>query len=657
MTKMVSNKSVWSGTFRLGIASAVLGALTAAPGGAPDAQAQTTETRHHALSLIGKPKYGPDFTHFDWVNPDAPKGGRVVRNTVGDFNNLNPFTIKGIPASGITLTYDTLMATSPDNSSTEYGLVAEWVSYPDDYSTATFGLRPEAKFHDGTPVTPEDVIFSLEALKKAHPHFGKYYKNVVKAEKTGNHQVTFTFDSKGNRELPQILGQLYVLPKHYWQATGKNGQTRDLSKTTTEMPLTSGPYRIKSFDIGKTIIYERVADYWAKDLPVSRGQWNFGEIKYIYFKDRTGAFEEFKSGKSDYWVENTSQAWATQFNFPGIKSGKVKKEEIAIDQVAPMQAFVFNTRRAKFQDPRVRRAFNYAFDFESLNKNVLYNQYVRVNSFFGNSEMQATGLPTGRELEILSELKPDVPPEVFTTEFKNPVGGPQNMRENLRKATELLTEAGWIVTDKVVEDPNCGFFCGLMKMVGLGSDKKERVLRNRSGEEFTVEFLIGSSSFERIILPYIADLKKLGIKPTLRVVDPTQFEQRQRSHDFDIIVDNFRQSRSPGNEQRDFWGSTTADVPGSRNTIGIKNKAVDKLIDKIVFAKDRAELVAATKALDRVLLWNHYVVPQWHYPFERVAYWDKFGRPDKLPKLTPAFLQVWWVDPAKDAALKKGSTP
>ena len=322
-----------------------------------------------------------------------------------------------------------------------------------------------------------------------------------------------------------------------------------------------------------------------------------------------------------------------------------------------MQAFVFNTRRSKFEDPRVRRAFNYAFDFESLNKNVLYNQYVRVDSFFGNSEMQATGLPEGRELAILNELKSEVPAEVFTTEFKNPVGGPDNMRENLRKATELFKAAGWRVTDKVVEDPNCGFFCGVMKTIGLNADKKERVLRNTSGEELSVEFLIGSPSFERIILPYIADLKKLGINPTLRVVDPTQLEQRQRSYDFDIIVDNFRQSMSPGNEQRDFWGSTTADVPGSRNTIGIKNKAVDKLIDRIVFAKDRPELVAATKALDRVLLWNHYVVPQWHYPFERVAYWDKFGRPDKLPKLTPAFLQVWWVDPAKEAALKEGGTP
>lgn len=651
MTKL---RTDWS----LGIrrAQTVMAAIVsvAIVAGSVPVTAQQTQTRHHALSLIGTPKYGPDFKHFDWVNPDAPKGGEVTLNMVGDFNNLNPFTIKGVSATGLTLTYDTLMATSPNDSSTEYGLIAEWVSFPDDYSSATFGLRPEAKFHDGKPVTPEDVIFSLEALKAAHPHFGKYYKNVVKAEKTGDHEVTFTFDSVGNRELPQILGQLYVLPKHYWQANGKGGEPRDLAKSTSEIPLASGPYKIKSFDIGKTVVFERVEDYWAKDLPVSRGQWNFGEIRYLYFKDRTGAFEEFKNGKADYWTENSSQAWATQFNFPAIKSGKVTKERIPVERVAPMQAFVFNTRREKFADARVRQAFNYAFDFESLNKNVLYNQYLRVNSYFGNSELQATGLPEGRELELLNDVKADVPPEVFTTEYKNPTGGPQNMRDNFRKALALLNAAGWQVGDKVVDDPDCGFFCGLMKTVGFSSEKTERVLTNAKGETLTVEFLIASPTFERIILPYVADLKKLGVDASLRVVDSTQFEQRVRSFDFDIIVDTFSQSMSPGNEQRDFWGSESAAVSGSQNTIGVKNKAVDKLIDKIVFAKDRAELVAATKALDRVLLWNHYVVPQWHYPYERVAYWNKFGRPEQLPKLTPAFLQVWWVEADKAAEIRQG---
>jgi microcin C transport system substrate-binding protein len=606
------------------------------------------------LSLVGEPRFGPDFKHFDWVNPNAPKGGSVRFNAVGDFNTLNPFNIKGVAATGITLTYDTLTVASADDSSTAYGLVAEWVAFPDDYSFATFGLRPEAKFHDGTPVKPEDVIFSLKALKASHPHFGKYYKNVVSAEKTGPNEVTFRFDKTGNRELPHILGQLYVLPKHYWEATGKNGEARDLSKSTTEPPLTSGPYRIKAVDIGKSITYERVPDYWAKDLPVAKGQWNFGEIKYIYFKDRIGAFEEFKSGKADYWTENTAQAWATQFSFDAIKDGRVKKEEVPVERVAPMQAFVFNTRREKFSDRRVREAFGLAFDFETLNKNVLYDQYIRVGSFFDNSELKATGLPEGRELEILNEVKDDVPPEVFTTEFKNPVGGSgKAMRANLSRALKLLGEAGWTLQDEIVDDPDCGFFCKAMRAIGLSSNKVARVLRNKQGEPFTAEFLIPSDTFKKIILPYIEDLKKLGITATLRIVDPSQYQSRERSFDFDIIVDNFAQSESPGNEQRDFWSSAAAGVQGSRNTIGIKNKAVDKIVDRIVFANDRKELVAASQALDRVLLWNHYVVPQWHYPYERIAYWDRFGRPEKLPSQGANFFQVWWFDADKARELSR----
>lgn len=608
--------------------------------------------RHHALSLIGAPKYGVDFPHFEWVNPDAPKGGKVRINIVGDFNTLNPFNIKGLAASGLTgLAYDTLMATNLGNLSEAYGLIAEWVAFPDDYAFATFGLRPEAKFHDGKPVTPEDVIFSLQALKKAHPQFAKYYKNVVKAEKTGEHEVTFTFDKAGNRELPVILGQLYVLPKHYWEADGKGGKARDLSASTTEPPLSSGPYRIKSFDIGKSITYERVPGYWAKDLAVAKGQWNFDEIQYVYFKDRIGAFEEFKSGKADYWTENTAKAWATEFNFDAIKDGRMKKDEVKVDRVAPMQAFVFNTRRSKFQDPRVRQAFALAFDFETLNKNVLYDQYIRVGSYFDNSEMKADGIPDGRELEILNEIKSDVPAEAFTSEFRNSVGGSlQAMRANLSKAVKLLKDAGWTVTDEILDDPDCGFFCQLSRTIGLSSNKVERVLRNAKGETLTAEFLIPSDTFEKIILPYIEDLKKLGVKASLRIVDPSQYQARERSFDFDIIVDTFAQSKSPGNEQRDYWGSAAADAKGSRNTIGIKNKAIDHIIDKIVFAKDREELVAATRALDRVLLWSHYVVPQWHYPYERIAFWDRFGRPETLPaEAGPSFLQIWWADPEKSS--------
>ncbi|HEX2841914.1 extracellular solute-binding protein [Hyphomicrobium sp.] len=616
---------------------------------APDAG---EPVRHHALSLIGEPKYGPDFKHFDWVNPDAPKGGVVRFATEGTFDSLNPFSIKGVSASGIGMIYDSLMAGSPDEESTEYGLVAEWVSFPPDFAWAKFGLRPEARFHDGEPIKPEDVIFSLEALKKAHPMYARYYKNVVKAEKTGDHEVTFTFDITGNRELPQILGQLTILPKHFWDAKGKNGEPRDITKSTLEVPLGSGSYKIKEFDTGNRIVLERVKDYWAKDLPVVKGQWNFDELRFQYFRDRTAAFEDFKAGRADMWRESTASAWATQFAFPGVQKGWVKKEAIPTKGVARMQGFAFNTRREKLKDPRVREAFNYAFDFEDLNKSVLFGQYTRVGSYFDNSELAAKGLPEGRELEILKEFEKDLPPEVFTKEWKNPVyASREDARKNLAEAMRLFKEAGWEVRQEVVEDPDCGVFCKMGRAVGLGSAKTQTVMRNAKGEPFTVEFLLGSESFTRHVAHYISDLQKIGVQASIRVVDPAQYEQRETNFDFDIVVDSFPQSMSPGNEQRDFWGSAAADQPGSRNTIGIKSPVIDAIIEKLVVAKDRAEVVATTRALDRVLQWGHYVVPQWYNPYEWLATWDMFGRPEKLPSLTSAFTQIWWVDPAKQQAL------
>lgn len=597
-------------------------------GAAAAAPAAADLPRHHALSLIGEPKYGPDFKHFDWVNPDAPKGGVVRFATEGTFDSLNPYSIKGVPAGAVGMIYDSLMAGSPDEESTEYGLVAEWVSYPPDYSWAKFGLRPEARFHDGTPITPEDVIFSLDALKKAHPMYARYYKNVVKAEKTGDHEVTFTFDLAGNRELPQILGQLTVFPKHFWEATGKNGEPRDLSKSTLEIPLGSGPYKVKEFNTGNRIVLERVADYWAKDLPVMKGQWNFDELRFQYFRERTAAFEDFKAGRADFWRENTASAWSTQFDFDAIKKGWVKKEAIPTKGVARMQGFVFNTRRDKFKDPRVRQAFNYAFNFEDLNRSVLFGQYTRVGSYFDNSELAAKGLPEGRELAILKEYEKDLPPEVFTTEWKNPVyAQPEDMRKNLGMAMKLLNEAGW--------------------QVRPGSS----VLTNDAGQPLTVEFLLGSDAFQRHVAHYISSLQKIGVQASIRVVDDAQYGQRETNFDFDIIIDSFPQSMSPGNEQRDFWGAGAADQPGSRNTIGIKNPVIDALIEKLVLAPDREGVVAYTRALDRVLLWGNYLVPQWYNPYEWVATWDVFGRPEKLPSLTSAFTQIWWVDPAKQQAL------
>ena len=607
----------WNGLKCIGLV--VLGSMLAI------GAAESEPVHYRAQSLIGPVKYGPDFKHFDWVNPEAPKGGTLRQFAQGTFDSLNGFTIQGNPAGDLSLIYDQLFETSPDEPTAQYGLVAEWVSYPDDYSSVTFHLRDGARFNDGMPITPEDVIFSMEAIKAASPREAFYYKNVVKGEATGDREVTFTFDTKGNRELPHIVGELTVLPKHFWTATGSDGQPRDLAKSTLDVPVGSGPYKVKSVDPGRAITYERIKDYWAKDLPTEIGQNNFDEITLVYYRDRTPAFEAFKGGDLDIWVENSAGGWATQYGFDAVTKGLVKKEALPTKRVASMQVFAFNLRRGKFADAGVRKAFNLAFNFDDINKKFFYDSYIRTSSFFDNSELKATGLPEGRELEILNEVKDGVPPEVFTSEYKNPVHTPANHRALLAEAAKLLAAAGWT--------------------------PKSGVLVNAAGEELTAEFLIDQENWQKIILPYIDDLKLLGVKATIRMVDPSQYKDREDKRDFDIIVDSPSQSISPGNEQRDFWGTAAADRAGSRNVFGIKNPALDKLIDKIVFAKDRSELIAATRALDRVLLWNHYVVPQWNYPFERIASWDIFGRPAILPSQTSAFVKTWWIDPAKQAAL------
>jgi microcin C transport system substrate-binding protein len=596
--------------------AAALTALLIAPAAAEDAQ-----THHHALSLIGEPKYPADFTHFDYVNPDAPKGGKVRMADIGGFDSLNPVLYRGEKAAGLGFVYESLMSDSIDEPSTSYGLIAEWASYPADYSSVTFKIRDAARWHDGTPITPEDVIYSLEVNKKANPRMGLYYKNVSRAEKTGDNEVTFYFDTKGNRELPMIMGQLTILPKHYWTGTDAKGVQRDPMKTTLEPPLGSGPYRIKEVSPGRSITYERVADYWGKDLPVNKGQWNYDEVRFDYYRDQTVAFESFKAGNLDYWQETSAKNWATAYDFPAVRDGYVKRQEVRIKRTQPMQAFVLNLRRPQFQDRRVRQALNLAFNFEWANKNLFYGQYERVGSYFQGSELAAPEtLPTGRELEILDEVKDQVPPEVFTQVHKNPVNKDQNdLRQNLRKAVALLKEAGWEV--------------------------KNGVLTNvKTGQQMKIEFLLVSPLFERIVQPYLANLGRLGIKGSIRLVDSAQYTRRLNVFDYDIIVTTFAQSDSPGNEQRDFWGSEAADREGSMNLIGIKNPAIDKLVDHIIFAKDREELVAATHALDRVLQWEDFVVPQWYSPDVRIAYWARYGQPKELPGLTPGFLQVWWFD-------------
>lgn len=591
------------------------------------ARAQADEWRH-GLSLFGDLKYPAGFEKFDYVNVDAPKGGRARLFSVGTFDSLNPFTFKGNATGLVGLTIDNLMTTSLDEAGSEYGLIAESVKMPEDFSSVTFRLRPEARFHDGSPVTPEDVIWSMIELKKSHPRYNFYYKNVVSGEKTGDLEVMFKFSETGNRELPQIVGQLPVLSKAWWTGKNDKGETRSLNETTLEAPLGNGAYKVASVKSGRSITLKRADDYWGKDLPVNRGQNNFDEIFTIYYRDSTVALEAFKGDEYDFRVENSSKDWATAYDFPAVKRGEVITEEITLKNSQGMQSFAINTRREKFADARVRKALNLAFDFEWANENLFFGQYVRTSSFFSNSELAATGKPSAAELAILEPLKDKLPPEVFTTEFTNPVYGSQkNKRMNLRSAAKLLQEAGWKVDAK-------------------------RVLRDAKGEAFSIEFLLVSPLFERIVLPYVQQLKLLGIQTRVRTVDDSQYTRRVQTFDFDIIVGSWGQSLSPGNEQRDFWGSASADRNGSRNLVGIKDEAIDQLIDKVIFAKDREELVAATKALDRALLWNHFVVPMWHIPYQRVAYWNRFGKPDVQPDHSLGFPTIWWFDEAKAAKVK-----
>lgn len=614
---------------------------------------QATEKKSIALSLTGTPKYGPDTKNFDYVNVDAPKGGSIRLFGNGSFDSLNPFTTKGTPAAALLLTFDQMMSNSMDEGSSQYCHLCEWVSYPADYSSVTFKLREGPKFHDGKPVTAEDVIFSLTALKEANPRYRQYYKNVVKAEKTGERQVTFTFDVKGNRELPFIVGELYILPAHYWAGKDKDGEPRDLGKTTLEVPLGSGPYKVKDFTAGQRIAYQRYDDYWGKDLFTAVGHNNFDEIRYEYFRDQSVAFEAFKGDQFDFYYENSSINWARNYEFSAVEDGRVvKRDDIVLENPQGMQGFVFNTRRDKFADRRVREALSRAFDFEWAAKNLFYNQYKRTTSYFENSELASSGPPSEAELALLRPLKDNIPPEVLTQEYKpfthDEKGG---TRQQLRAARKLLREAGWTIQKEVAEDASCGFFCQALITIGLKSPKESNVLRNKDGDALKVEFLIVAPAFQRIIQSYVGNLKQLGVQTSIRLVDSAQYQKRLETFDFDVVISSFGQSESPGNEQRFYWGSEAADTDGSRNLAGIKNPAIDKLIDQIIFAKSREELVTATRALDRVLLFSHYVVPNWHTAYERIAYWDRFGQPANPPSRSVGHIQTWWYDADKATAL------
>jgi len=622
-----------------GAFAAVAPALAVATGlpVASPARAETAATEpvwRHALSLFGSVKYPAGFARFDYVNPDAPKGGVARQIMIGTFDNFNPAVagVKGSIAAAVGLIYEALTTPSEDEISTEYGALAEAMSHPEDFSSVTYRLRPQAKWHDGEPVTPDDVIFSLDSFKKHHPQYSAYYRHVVKAEKVGERDVKFTFDAPGNRELPQIVGQLTVLPKHWWEGADSEGRKRDISATTLEKPLGSGAYRIKEFVAGRSIVLERTMDYWGRDLNVNIGRHNFGELRYEYFRDSTVALEAFKGDQVDWRTENSAKNWATAYDFPAVTEKRVLLEEFPNRSSGSMQAFALNIRREKFADPRVRRALNFAFDFEEMNKQIFFNQYKRISSYFDGTELASSGLPQGRELEILETVRAEVPAEVFTTAYTNPVGGnPEAVRDNLREGLRLLKEAGYEVRDRKLVD-------------------------SRTGTQLALELLGEDPSFERVMLFFKPSLERLGIAVSVRTIDPTQYENRLRNWDFDVVVASWGESLSPGNEQREYWGSQAAEMAGSRNIIGIRNPAIDKLIERVIYTKDRDDLVAATRALDRVLLWNHYVVPQWNYPKVRTARWDRFGRPSELPKYgLSGFPSLWWFDPDRAARIGKRS--
>ncbi|WP_313298012.1 extracellular solute-binding protein [Pseudomonas sp.] len=568
----------------------------------------------HALTLYDEPpKYPANFKHFDYVNPDAPKGGTFRQSSFGGFDSLNPFINKGVAADNISSIYDTLMRQSLDEPFTEYGLVAGQIEKAPDNSWVRFYLRPEARFHDGHPMRAEDVVFTFDALMKdGAPLYRQYYADVAEVVAEDPLKVLFTFKHTNNRELPLILGQLPVLPKHWYQ-------NREFTRGSLEPPLGSGPYRVAEVKPGRSIRYERVKDYWAKDLPINRGSYNFDAMTFDVYRDNNVALEALKAGAFDYELEMSAKNWATAYDVPAVRDGRLIKEEIPNGNPVGMQGFIFNLRKPVFQDVRVRKAISLLFDFEWTNKQLFNGAYIRTDSYFENSEMAASGLPSAAELKILEPLRGKVPDAVFEQAFANPVSDGSGMiREHQREAYKLLQEAGW----KIVDD----------KMV------------DKDGKPVSIEFLLAQTQFERVLLPFKRNLADLGIGFEIRRVDVSQYINRLRSRDFDMIVGGYPQSNSPGNEQREFWSSAAADNPGSRNFIGLRDPAIDQLVEQLINADSRQSLIEHCRALDRVLQWGYYVVPNWHIKTNRVAYWNHIGHPKVSPKYDVG-IDTWWIKP------------
>jgi microcin C transport system substrate-binding protein len=575
----------------------------------------------HAIALHGLPRYPAGFQAFEYVNPAAPKGGEVRLEAMGTFNSLNPFINKGVAADGIFNIYDTLTLKSDDEPFSEYGLLAEKIERdPADKSWITFHLNPKARFSDGKPVTAADVVFSFDIIRKdGDPQYRAYYGDVAKVEALDSQRVKFTFRNGNNPELQMIVGQLQILPKHYWAK-------RNFNSTNLDIPVGSGPYVIDRVDSGRSISYSRNADYWGAALPVNRGRHNFDRMTYVYYRDRTVSLEGFKAGQFDYRLENKAKTWAVDYDFPAVKSGLVKKVQLPNENPAGMQGFVFNLRRPLFQDVRVREAMGYAYDFEWANRTMFYGAYTRTNSYFANSELAARGAPGKDELALLEPFRKQLPANVFTAPPQPPkTDGSGNIRPNLMKAQQLLAAAGWQIRNGKLTD--------------------------KGGRVFAFELLNVQPEMERVIMPFRANLAKLGIDMKIRTVDVPQYIERERGFDFDMIIERMPQSLSPGNEQRGYWTSAFADQPGSRNLMGIKNPVVDALVEQIITAPSREQLVSRTRALDRVLLAGFYVIPQYHLGSDRIAYWDFFERPRLKPKYGTGF-DTWWINPQRQAQIR-----
>ena len=568
----------------------------------------------HAIAMHGEPKYGAGFQHFDYVNPYAPKGG-VLRSAVnGTFDSFNVYIPIGNPTG--TGSTETLLTSSADEPFTEYGLIAESIEVPEDRSWVIFNLRPEARWHDGKPITAEDVAWSFNTLTiKGRPTYRHYYSSVEGVQVLGERRVKFTFSDIENRELPLIIGQMPILPKHYWEE-------HNFEKTTLDPPLGSGPYRIKNFEAGRYIVLERVEDYWGANLPVKRGLHNFDILRTDFYRDDTAIRLALKSGDIDIREENQAKAWAVDYDVEVVENGLLNQELIKHELPTGMQGLVMNTRRTLFSHPKVRKALSYAFDFEWTNKKLFHGQYQRTESYFSNSELASSGRPEGEELEILNRYRDRLPPEVFTKPYRAPkTDGSGRSRQNLKIARELLAQAGWKVQDL-------------------------KLIHEKTGERMSFEILLVSQAFERIVIPFTENLKRLGIEAHVRLVDQSQYLNRVRAHDFDMIVSGWGQSESPGNEQRGYWGSNAADQHGSSNYAGVKDPVIDELIELVIQAPDRESLVFRTRALDRVLLSGHYVIPNWYIQGDRILYWDKFTRPNVMTRRGVQF-DRWWYDEAK----------